>query len=244
MPRGKGQRETNAIRERKSLALQSAGVKKYETKTAPLRALLRREQRARRLRSEAPEDDGSRGSRASRSRSCHSTNKEKSGNEKPVRKVRIVRPLFCRDEKGQNRKASQSTKTGSLLATTTHDSEQAAEAAPGAMRFVQDNSLREIVEDAPSICERHSQRNDVSDRIRDYRGCTSTGSFGHCWRDLSAVPVPRFQFARFPPTPAGGPRVWRGGRCHPPPNTKLGHDSCQDGRKRVPVRFFSYGLPF
>ena len=65
------------------------------------------------------------------------------------------------------------------------------------MRFVQNNSLREIVEDAPSICERHSQRNNVSDRIRDYRGCTSIGSFGHCLRDLSAVPVPRFQFAPF-----------------------------------------------
>jgi hypothetical protein len=33
------------------------------------------------------------------------------------------------------------------------------------MRFVQNNSLREIVEDAPSICERHSQRNQVTDKV-------------------------------------------------------------------------------
>ncbi len=209
MPRGKGQRETNAIRERKSLALQSAGVKKYETKTAPLRALLRREQRARRLRSEAPKTMD-REVREQADRDPATARTRKRGERKIRGKSSDRSTTVCRDEKGQNRKASQSTKTGSLLATTTYDSEQAAEAAPRAMRFVQDNSLREIVEDAPSICERHSQRNDVSDRIRDYRGCTSTGSFGHCWRDLSAVPVPHFQFAPFPPTPAGGPRVWRG----------------------------------
>jgi hypothetical protein len=66
-----------------------------------------------------------------------------------------------RDEKGWPRKANQPTKTRSLLATTTHASEQAAEAAPEVMRFVQNNSLREIVEDAPSICERQSQRNHI-----------------------------------------------------------------------------------
>jgi hypothetical protein len=57
-----------------------------------------------------------------------------------------------------------------MLATTTHDSEQAAGAAPGVMRFVRDNSLREIVEDAPSICEWPFQRNDVGAGIRDYFG--------------------------------------------------------------------------
>lgn len=66
-----------------------------------------------------------------------------------------------RDEEGWTRKASQSKEPGRLLATTNHDSEQAAEAAPGVMRFVQNDSLRGIVEDAPSICERHAQRNQV-----------------------------------------------------------------------------------
>jgi hypothetical protein len=52
-----------------------------------------------------------------------------------------------------------------MLATTTHDSEQAAGAAPEVMRFVQNDSLREIVKDAPSICERPFQRNDVGDWV-------------------------------------------------------------------------------
>ena len=46
------------------------------------------------------------------------------------------------------------------------------EAAPGAMRFVQNNSLREIVEDAPSICERQFERNrprGFSGRYRSWR---------------------------------------------------------------------------
>jgi hypothetical protein len=75
-----------------------------------------------------------------------------------------------RDEEGSTSKASRSTKTRPLLATTTHDSEQAAGAAPEVMRFVRDNSLREIVEDAPSICEWPFQRNDVGAGIRDYFG--------------------------------------------------------------------------
>src|SRR5580692_5011674 len=97
--------------------------------------------------------------------------------------------IVLRDEKGWNCKASQSTKTRSLLATTTHDSEQDAGAAPEAMRFVQNNSLREIVEDAPSICERHSQRNDVGDRMRD--SCRRNFSrvrqaMGCCHRSVTA----------------------------------------------------------
>ena len=69
------------------------------------------------------------------------------------------------------------------------------------MRFVQNNSLREIVEDAPSICERHSQRNDVGDRIRDSSRLNLNRFFGHCMRGLSAAPVPRFQFVHFIPNP-------------------------------------------
>jgi hypothetical protein len=47
------------------------------------------------------------------------------------------------------------------------------------MRFVQNNSLRQIVEDAPSICERCSERN-VGVRMRD----SSRLNFSRIWQAM------------------------------------------------------------
>jgi hypothetical protein len=73
-------------------------------------------------------------------------------------------------EEGWTRKAIRSKETEPPLATASHDLRQAAEAAPEAMRFVQNDSLRGIVEDALRICERLGQRNRVNDVVRRLSG--------------------------------------------------------------------------
>src|SRR5580704_18281009 len=99
-------------------------------------------------------------------RSCHgpATAQTRKRQERRIRGKSSHRSTTVwQDEKEWASKASQSREPLQPLATTIHDSEQAAEAAPEVMRFVQNNSLREIVEDAPSICERHSQCNHIGD---------------------------------------------------------------------------------